>query len=926
VHRFLREDEFTFFAYLCELSHLVQALAKQSVRMPRVIWQNGGDQEFMLDGHLLTMAAFRSMYNTLLSNTTDLLHDEVLLGLSLPNLHHDVIYDDLSNITPGYSFLTDHRNHFSRHRQFLIRAMVDVATSRNRFVYQTHSNASGVAWNVRGVRDWTKVAENCLMQMFLLYHYGAGQAGRGTELTILAWINTLLHPRNCYWFDDMLNFVTLYNKTQTATERQRLISRSLEPRAAQLFIEWATFVVPTLVCLSACLQAPSIEGAARFHTLIFTSMNREWDSDDLSSILSAASGEPVADGGLGYPMGLADTRHFLIAIMRKRFRNLVDKYGLAEEIFNEQSGHGDDVAIGYAIDSATIQNFPEERLHNFAKISRLHHTLIADPASIQPMPIHVASSSHQAQMVTSVTSLSTSDLRQISSQLAPIVAHEIAVQLAPKMQTNIADGFAAIVPIDPSTSHNQRASRESDLELIDVDEVVLNPARHAELQALYGEKARFRSKAQAAAVELSARREKDLLVVMATGGGKSLVFMAAAKNQVEIEQRLMTVIVVPLKALLLDLRRRLREKDIKVIVWESGKSQIPHDDTRSILVTVDKAAEPEFFQFISNMIANKRLARMILDEIHSILTSEHYRPLFKFLKELRRLCVTVVGMSGTCPPSALKELCSKLHILPTATQIIRMPAIRANIVYRRLELVTPATDGLRRFDFRADDSTVQNIVTYIGDKAGKLAPGDRILGFVLSRADAESLAGELSCFFYHAKMSDVAQAQTLEDWQNGRGSPILISTSALGNGLDCSVRIVFHYKSARNHIDHDQEIGRAGRDDQLAYSIVFWDPSDYGWRPKEGQSLIGIKEQQAWLRTDQCLRIITGQFLDGKGRSCIDMGTVQLCGWCSAHVHLTHPGGVKHPTRIQLIQTALDMVNSGRLSSLLSLPTYFAES
>jgi hypothetical protein len=77
------------------------------------------------------------------------------------------------------------------------------------------------------------------------------------------------------------------------------------------------------------------------HTLIFTSLNREWYSDDLSSILSSISGEPVADGGLGHLMGLVATWHVLIGIMKRHLHDLVDKYKLTDELFNEQSGHGE---------------------------------------------------------------------------------------------------------------------------------------------------------------------------------------------------------------------------------------------------------------------------------------------------------------------------------------------------------------------------------------------------------------------------------------------------------------------------------------------------------------------------------------------------------------------------------------------------------
>lgn len=138
VHCLIREDEFMVFSYIQELSHFVNHLAMNLVWMPRIMWQNDKDLEFVFDGRLFTMAAFHAMYAKLLAATTILLHDHILLGLTLPKIHEGKIVDVLSNTTPGYSFLMDKNNEFHKHCQFLIRAMTDPFTSWNKFSYQAH--------------------------------------------------------------------------------------------------------------------------------------------------------------------------------------------------------------------------------------------------------------------------------------------------------------------------------------------------------------------------------------------------------------------------------------------------------------------------------------------------------------------------------------------------------------------------------------------------------------------------------------------------------------------------------------------------------------------------------------------------------------------------------------------------------------------
>ena len=67
-------------------------------------------------------------------------------------------------------------------------------------------------------------------------------------------------------------------------------------------------MVPAIVCIAASLHALSMDSAIHLHTLVFTSPIREWDTEDLTSILSCVSGEPISDGVLGHPMEMQPTQ------------------------------------------------------------------------------------------------------------------------------------------------------------------------------------------------------------------------------------------------------------------------------------------------------------------------------------------------------------------------------------------------------------------------------------------------------------------------------------------------------------------------------------------------------------------------------------------------------------------------------------------
>jgi superfamily II DNA helicase RecQ len=546
----------------------------------------------------------------------------------------------------------------------------------------------------------------------------------------------------------------------------------------------------------------------------------------------------------------------------------VDEYGFADELFNEQSGHKKHVGDKYALDFASIQHFPMERLQNFIRLSKFHHCILQSSSppprilrtvtttATNPLP---AASSQQVAL--NSHSLSRADVRELARLIGP----EIISQLSPGIHATIADGFAAITPIQALTSTtatgsgSATATSPESQQLVDVNTISLGPARYSELRELLGINSTFKSKEQGAAVELSAHRKEDLLVILGTGGGKSLIFMAAAVNFDETKAGLVTVVIVPLVALLLDLQERLREKGIAVCNWSDlDAGSRSRYNFRTLLITVDGAATDTFLEYLHLLSNLRKLARIVLDEVHYVLMSEHYRPLFKFLPRMRQILVPVICLSATLPLVETSTLLRKLHMLP-ATKIIRASTVLPNMVYALFKL-TPS-----RSEFIDRDGVQRDVKAYIQMSTQELKAKDRVLIFCLSREDTESLARLLGCSYYHSGLTNSVRAQTLKSWkQHTASSKILTTTSSLGAGMDYRhIPLVFHYGSARNMLDQAQEVGWAGRDGRVTNSVVFWDPKNPVMPLKPEQNSIGHKEQIQWLLSDQCRRIIPGQYLDG---------------------------------------------------------------
>jgi superfamily II DNA helicase RecQ len=896
VRKAVREDGYRPFSHLMEMTHFLTALIRNTTHMPRITWNDDAGEEMVFDGYLITTTSFRVMYHKLLSDTKKMLLDDVLLGLELPDLHHDHIHDELNNSEPHYSFISDKRNTFHNHANFLLSAMLEDNRHKDRFHDCEHTNeTSGIAWKTAAVMKWMKICENTIGNLFALAHFGSGQPARGTELATFAPENTTTQLRNVYWYRGFLNLVAMYNKTQAKSQRPRVIGRSLPPVVAELFVYWLALVIPTLDIIWTCLSTARTLDPARFRCRLFTGLTGNFNTDDFSAILSSLSGEPVVDLGMGRAMGIADIQHFLIGLMRKHCRGIRDR-NFTEEYFDEQSGHGGDAADNYAITTSSILNESEDHLDKFVELSKLQHrVLFPDTLQVESnsdariLPMAKVDDNKLSAMI---------DAR-ISSYLDPL-ASKMTTLLAPGMKKNIVDAVASLLPITPPgaaigampSRRDVNAPIAAGAGLVDVSQVDVHPARLAELYAVMGKDAVFKSTYQACAVELSARRDKDLICILGTGEGKSLIFMLCAANAEEVN--LTTIVIVPLIALLKDLVSRLRKRRIRVLEWSTTVS---HYHAQVTILSTEAAATKQFLSYFLTGCQSKKIARVVLDEIHALLTEKHYRPLLACINQLRQGTVQFLGLSATIPESAVAKIMALMHFLPGNTLIIRAPTIRKEIAYSVFEIASPWGYGPSEALYRDDNGQLLKLMDYIKKFLNDFrSPTERALVFCLSRTDAEQVAVALGCQFYHAGLEEAERKSVIDLWRDGsantlamttephtgNGRKALAATTALGAGFDHpEIGLVVHYKKPRNLINFAQESGRAGRQLKIAYSTVFWDPKqkDQGLAPDQDD--IGVAGMQEYVSTSTCRRICLGRHLDDTVyKTCLQDGTMVLCDLC----------------------------------------------
>lgn len=160
------------------------------------------------------------------------------------------------------------------------------------------------------------------------------------------------------------------------------------------------------------------------------------------------------------------------------------------------------------------------------------------------------------------------------------------------------------------------------------------------------EDARFKSIEQAEAMRETLKRDSDLLVMLPTGGGKSLVYQLPML----LEDEMTTVIIVPFVALVEQVEKQCKDLGMSCQVWTNkGYSE---GLAQAIIVGVEHGITSEFQDLLIQLESTKRLARIVFDECHTLLTQREFRPNMRRVGGLVR-CVSVqlVILTATLPPS-----------------------------------------------------------------------------------------------------------------------------------------------------------------------------------------------------------------------------------------------------------------------------------
>ncbi|MDY0780163.1 DNA helicase RecQ [Tenacibaculum sp. IB213877] len=303
--------------------------------------------------------------------------------------------------------------------------------------------------------------------------------------------------------------------------------------------------------------------------------------------------------------------------------------------------------------------------------------------------------------------------------------------------------------------------------------------------------------------------KKDTLVIMPTGGGKSICYQLPALFFEGI-----TLVISPLIALMKDQVDSLKANGISAAYFNS--SQTPEEHQKVFDGVADKTVRllyvaPESLSLLQHILNQNYISCIAVDEAHCISAWGHdFRPSYKQLAFLKKSLpeTPIVALTATADKATQEDILQQLAIANATKYISSFN--RENIALE----VRPANDRIKQ------------IIRFIKKK-----PKEAGIIYCLSRKTTEQLAEKLkdnniNAKSYHAGLSFEERSKTQEDFIKD-DVDVICATIAFGMGIDKSnVRWVIHYNMPKNIEGYYQEIGRSGRDGLEAEALLFHSYSD----------------------------------------------------------------------------------------------------
>jgi RecQ family ATP-dependent DNA helicase len=304
---------------------------------------------------------------------------------------------------------------------------------------------------------------------------------------------------------------------------------------------------------------------------------------------------------------------------------------------------------------------------------------------------------------------------------------------------------------------------------------------------------------------------KDCVVLMPTGGGKSLCFQLPSLMSEGI-----TIVISPLISLMKDQVDALRANGIPADFINSALSQVEianvMDRAKTGKIKILYLAPERFTSYgFDDFLLDLKISLFAIDEAHCISEWGHdFRPDYRNLKRLRRMfpAVPIIALTATATAVVREDIVKQLGL--NSPKVFISSFNRPNLSYE----VRPKKDSIRSILTILESYRDQSVIIYC-----------------FSRNDTEKMVANLNdrgfkAGAYHAGLDAKIRTRNQERFIRDEIN-IMVATIAFGMGIDKpDVRLVIHQSLPKSIEGYYQETGRAGRDGLPARCVLFFSYGD----------------------------------------------------------------------------------------------------